>query len=450
MAVVALFLLGAWWVLPSLLPDTALTEQPRSFVLPTQLPTAPTSHLSLPIELPLAELERRLTREVDSSLARSTKDDFEAHRSGRLRLRADPRGLTITLPLSFRSRSGPNTKGSLVVRTRVLADIAPNWQPRVSVSSSFDWTRKPKVKVLFFDMRVSGVVGRAIAGKLADLDADLAKRIRTALQLRPRAEKWWLGLHEPDLLSDSPPVWLSVKPRSFYVQPLGGDARTLRLGVGIRADLATSIAALPESNPAQALPPLARATDSDRGFALHLPTIADYGGLTARLRENLVGRKIQLERGSITPTDFELYTSGRDLVVGVAFRGDAPGILLDTRGTVYFTGEPRFDPATKILTIENFGFTRRLSNPLLTGASWVLQDSLRREIQHSLRWELGSKLQEGAQELTARLNQPFGDHLTLAGSVHHLNLTGIECAAEGIRLGLEVRGTLKVTLREQA
>ncbi len=443
--------LALWFGLPRLLPELALTQRPREFSEPAPAFETPLSHVSLSVELPLDELERRLTRELDASLARKREDkDFQAWRSGPLRLQAQGRVIRLTLPLSFKSKEGPNTKGSLIVQTRLTADIAPDWRPKASVSSTFGWTKKPKIKLLFFKVRVSSAVGRAINKKLRELDADLKQEIESALTLRPRAESWWRGLYQPELLTKSPPIWLAVAPQALYFDPPGGDARTLRLALGIRARLSTTVGPQPKTPSVLPLPALERATPDDRGFSLHLPVLADYKGLADKLREELSGREIQLERGAITPTDFTLYTSGRSLVVGVEFSGDAPGFWLDTSGTVYFTGEPRFDPQTRILRIENFQFTRRLNNPLLLTATWVLHDSLREQMQARLRWDLNDRLHDGARDLSERLNKPLGKDLRLSGQVEHLNLTGVECRAEGIQIGLEVRGQLKVTVAEPA
>ncbi|HXG29337.1 MAG TPA: DUF4403 family protein [Nevskiales bacterium] len=446
-----LLALALWWGAPWLLPELTLTQQPREYADAAAAEPPPVSHVSLPVELPLAELDRRLAQEIDASLARKREDsDFRAWRSGPLRLQARSRVVSLTLPLSFSSHDGPNTKGSLVVTTRITADISADWEPRVSVKSSFDWTRKPKIKLLLFRVRVSGLVGRALRKKLAEMDTDLKARIETALRLEPRAEAWWQGLYEPMQLSDDPPAWLVVHPQALYFEPLSGDGENLRLMLGVRARLATRVAAQPPAHPPERLPPLQRATREDEGFALYLPVLADYRGLEAELREELAGRRIVLDRGAITPTDFRLYTSGRRLVIGVDFNGDAPGFWFDTRGTVYFTGEPRFDPQTRMLSIEQFGFTRRLNNPLLSIATWVLQDSLRTQMQRRLTWDLGERLREGALRLSEQLNQPLGKELRLSGAVEHLNLTGIECRAEGIHIGLEARGQLKVTLADSA
>jgi hypothetical protein len=443
-------ILALWFALPMLMPEMALTQRPREFSEISADSEWPLSRVGLEVEVPLAELERRLAQDIDASLARERKDrDFRAWRSGALRLQQKGRALLLTLPLSFKSSAGPDTKGSLVVQTAIVADIAPDWRPRVDVVSRFSWTRRPRIRLLGVKLRVSGVIGRAISDKLRDLDTDLKAKIEAALTLKPRAQDWWRDLHQPRLLNEDPPVWLSVVPDSMYFEPPGANDRMLRLMLGVRARFSTSVAANPAPTPAVPLPDLERASAAaDRGFVLILPVLADYGGLTAKLHDKLVGRRIGLDRGTVTPTDFTLYTSGRNLVVGVGFRGDAPGFLLDTRGTVYFTGEPNFDPQTRVLRIDNFRFTRRLNNPLLTTASWVLQDSLREQMQQRLVWDLGERLQHGAHALSAQLNKSLGNDLQLKGEVMRLNLTGVECLAEGIRIGLEVRGRLRVVMAE--
>lgn len=446
-ALVACFFVAMWLLLPLFLPGLALTQRPLAYTDPIEEKSNPVSHLSLPIELPLSTLEQKLSEELDTSLAKKREDsDFKVWRSGKVKVLADGQGMRLDIPISFKSSAGPDTKGSLIVHTRIAAAIAPDWQPRVQVKSSFDWTRKPKIKLVLFKVRVSGVVGRQVSRKLKEWDTDLRDSIVDALSLRSRAEKWWQGLFVPNRITDEPPIWLSVAPQSLYFDPLGGDGKNLRLTLGVRAQLSTSIARQPEAVPATPLPPMDRATPADEGFSLHLPILADYVGLAEKMHEEISGRAIQLEQGSITPTGFTLYTSGRSLVVGIDFDGDAPGFWMDTRGTVYFTGEPRFDPSEQILRIENFQFTRRLNNPLVSTATWVLQDSLRQKMQEKLVWNLRERLTEGASKLSGQLNQPLGDDLVLTGEVSQLSLTDIHCREQGIQIGLQARGRLKVGL----
>lgn len=434
-------------LLSLLLPNVTLTQRPREFAESTGYAPVPVSHASLPIELPLDALGQHLTRELEASLAEGREGkDFQVWLNGAVRLKGNGHAVQMTAPLRFKSKSGPDTKGELVVYTRIGADMASDWRPKVNVRSIFDWTKKPKIRFLSIKIRVSGVVGRAIQKKLGEFDADLRRKIEAALNLKPRAENWWQGLHQPRLLSDSPPVWLVVAPEQFYFQPLSGDDDVLRFMFGVRARLSTTIARRPDPAPPVPLPPLRPATVDDEGFAVFLPVLADYQGLAAEMQRKLAGQEIKLERGAITPIGFVLYTSGRRLVVGVDFKSDAPGIWLDTRGTVYFTGEPRFDPQTRILRVENFQFTRRLNNPLVSTASWVLQDSLRQQMQQRLVWDMSARLEETASDLSDLLNRPLDDDLRLDGHVDYLNLTRVECRTEGIHIGLEARGWLKVTL----
>ncbi|MCI0354714.1 MAG: DUF4403 family protein, partial [Acidobacteria bacterium] len=245
-------------------------------------------------------------------------------------------------------------------------------------------------------------------------------------------------------LRESPETWLSIAPRELFLEPIAADDTDVRLTLGISAVLTTHVGSRPPPVPLQALPPLRQTLPEQRGFDIRLPVRLNYQGLLAELRAAQTGREIRLERGSVTLRDFEAYTSGRDLVLGVRFKGDAPGWWWDTLGTVYFTGTPVYDADTRQLRVENFNFTRQVDNPLVGTASWVLQDSLRQYLSQQLVWDATEHILRAQERFNQDLNRSLGEGFQLWGEISHLNFEDLRAEAEGLAVNLRAGGELAI------
>jgi hypothetical protein len=172
--------------------------------------------------------------------------------------------------------------------------------------------------------------------------------------------------------------------------------------------------------------------------------LLDYANLQAELKARLAGKRIHLKQGAITPRDFEVYTSGKNLIVGVTFNGDAPGLLLNTHGTIYFTGVPVFDPKTHILSIKDFNYTRQVDNILVHAATWVLQDSMRSQMQARMNWDLTPYVEKEKADSQNFLNKPLGKGFNMSGNLDDLNISDLQLQADGIVVGLVAQGKLAI------
>lgn len=468
-----LLLLGLlWYLLPLFLPaGWDITQRPPRSEEPMILDQPPISFISVPVTLPLAEIERLANEEIPKVLTdkherkrwktrvlgikMSTSANIRTYveRTGPVRIAGRGERLRMAIPIFFKARAklrgairpSVSTDGNLTVFADLLLGFTEDWQPRVDVDPSFEWSEKPEIDLGPFDVRISDLVGDELEDLLEDKAQDLEEDAREELAIIKEAEEEWAELHEPRELSDDPPVWLRIDPQEVFLKPIRSDQENVYLGFGITARLSTSVGPKPEPSPLKPLPPLRQDLPAEQGFAIHLPVFAGYKDIDEELNENYVGRAIELgQGGALTPSNFEVYASAGNLVLGVSFAARTPGRILDTRGTVYLTGKPVFDQETEELRIENFRFTRLVDNPLVRTATWVLQDTLREELKQRLVFNLAEQVADAKTDLNEYLNQPLDEHFALRGNIEKLTITDIQPHSQGLAIDLLAAGELEV------
>ncbi len=456
---VLLPLLGvlAWLLLPRDLALLDITLRPTPYVEPRAPAEPPLSFVTIPISLSLQEIERRVNEELPE---RKRKQEKVAGRRMRVHLRrtgpakVSGKGNTLRVraPFAFSAYSKRESffkpkiesDGRLTVFTAFQLGIAPDWSPRVKARATYRWEKKPRLDIGAFSFGIGGILGRKLQEELDEEAEDLSRKGREKLDIKSKAEKGWQRLYEPRRLRESPETWLLIEPRELFLEPIEVDDSTVRLTLGITAALSTHVGVRPALAAPRSLPPLRQQPPSQRGFDIRVPVFLNYEGLIAELRARQKGREIALPQGKVTLRDFEAYTAGRELVIGVSFSADAEGWWWDTLGKVYFTGVPAYDADARQLRVGNFNFTRRVNNPLVQSASWILQDRLRQEVARELVWDVTDTILRAQDEFNADLNRSLGEGMQLWGEVAYLNFEDLRTEAEGMAVNLRAGGELAI------
>ncbi|MGH8528488.1 MAG: DUF4403 family protein [Nevskiales bacterium] len=457
---VLVLLLGVliWLFVPRDFALLDITQRPTPYVEPRPLAEPPLSFVTIPISLSMQELERRVNAELPEKFVNKQKKyagrrlAVSVVRTGPAKVSGKGKVLRLQFPLAFsvygkrESLFKPRikTNGALTVFAEFELGIAEDWTPKVESRATFRWDKKPRLRFGPFSIRVSEALGEEIQEALDKKAADLRKKARESLDFKAKAEDGWKRLHEPRLLRESPETWLAIQPRDLFLEPLEADDATVRLSLGISAVLTTHLGTRPPSTPLQPLPSLKQRPPAQRGFDIRVPVFVNYEGLLTELRASQTGREIELPQGTVTLRDFEAYTAGRELVIGVSFKGDADGWWWDTQGKVYFTGVPAYDPDARQLRVDNFNFTREVDNPLVRSATWILQDRLRQEVAQQLVWDVTDSILRAQEEFNQDLNRSLGEGMQLWGEVIYLNFEDLRTEAEGMAVNLRAGGELAI------
>lgn len=458
MILVVLLGVLVWLFVPRDFALLDITQRPTPYVEPRPPAEPPLSFVTIPISLSMQELERRANAELPEQFVNKQKKyagrrlAVSVVRTGPAKVSGKDNILRLQFPLAFsvygkrESFFEPRVKtnGALTVFAEFELGIAEDWTPQVKTRATFHWDRKPRVRWGPFSVRVSDALGEEIQEVLDKKAADMREKARESLDLKKKAEDGWKRLHEPRLLRESPQTWLAIAPRELFLEPVEVDEANVRLTLGISAVLSTHVGSQPPPTPLQPLPPLKQRPPQQRGFDIRVPVFLNYEGLLTELRAAQTGKQIELPQGTVTLRDFEAYTAGRELVIGVSFKGDADGWWWDTQGKVYFTGVPAYDPDTRQLRVENFNFTREVDNPLVQSATWVLQDRLRQEIAQELVWDVTDSILRAQEEFNQDLNRSLGEDMQLWGEIGYLNFEDLRTEADGLAVNLRAEGELAI------
>src|SRR5215217_79931 len=142
--------------------------------------------------------------------------------------------------------------------------------------------------------------------------------------------------------------------------------------------------------------------EAANGFALELEATFPYDKLTTVLDGYLRGKRFTLSEGFIKQhvviDACKLYSNGDNLVAAAEFSGSFSG-------TLYATGKPVYNEATRSISLQQFNYDLKTENLLLKGAKWLFNKLILEEIQKYTLVDLSAYHKKLTDNLTSLLNK---------------------------------------------
>ncbi len=442
-----------YWLLPAyLLPSMAINHKPAERSEEIALAAPVTSYISIPLALSVENIKRLVREQLSGKILASNlkvpgRDiQVKIERNGRQALWIKDAEMHMVMPIKFRTSGDLSTKGELTLFTLASFDVTEEWQAAVDVRSTMRWDWQPRVGVWPFRFRIGKLLSPHIQAALDKGSEEFRMQAGELYNLKSIADAGWERLRGPHLLDSEQQTWLALHPRELYLEPISSDASEVRLNLWLGGELGIAQGKSPPSVPSSPLPKLRRDEPPTKNVVVAAPVTVPYARMLASLREVLVGQSLPSALGTLTLENLELYSAGNDVVLGIQFSGQQAGKLLPSRGFVYLTGQPHYDPAMHTLSIRDLALTEASTNPLAHGARWVLADAGRwgGEIARRMSWDVEPLIKEHQAQVSSHLNRTIDQRFDLWGDIKEVLVTGVIPQADGLQMQAQARGSLEL------
>ena len=256
--------------------------------------------------------------------------------------------------------------------------------------------------------------------------------------LRQQVGKVWDALQVPIRLTGD--LYLQLNPKAVSVSHPSAKGDTVSVVVALVAK-PKLVAGAPAQVDVQALPELTiMPASSESGFHIELASELPFDFLSTELSKKLNGTAYTANGATIIMEQVELYASGRSVVLAATIKGAV-------EGTVYLTGIPAYDEATRLLSLENIEYTVETKQALVKAADWVLHSKLREGLAERARWPLGDRIDAVKTQLSAALNRPLNQQMSISGEIQTIRPTAVGITKNSIKAVLIADGTVSITIR---
>ncbi|HEX2094768.1 MAG TPA: DUF4403 family protein [Longimicrobiaceae bacterium] len=442
---------------------------PEADVPSRPLPQPPPSVIHLPVTLEVGAVVRKVERLVPR---RQSRED-EWHSLGRVPVlgtlyvkemwERDPLEVSIagdrvdvSTRVRYRARIAERACAPVVgcrwVQLAWCGQEGPMPSLRVGLRTRVDWKRDWRIeprtsarpvevgercRLTRARVDVTDRVRSAVQGLLDSIAPQVNAEVRRAVALRPRIEDVWNTLQEP--IPAGKGVYLLFRPESVAVARPSVRGTRLSTTVAVTTRPRVVVGERPPADSVP-LPNFSPAVRREGGFQVTLVAELPYEAANRLLGEALVGKEYAFRGRRVRVREVHLYPVGDRLALRVKVGGDA-------RGTLYFVGTPRFDPAGQTVTVPDLDFSVETRSVLGRTAAWLLQERLRDQVRGAARFAVGSRVVEIRDDVNTAMNRDLGRSVRLSGRVESLHPLGVAVTRRGIAALVEAEGEARVDIR---
>jgi hypothetical protein len=243
---------------------------------------------------------------------------------------------------------------------RACFGVAPNWHLESTLTPSYVWTTAPIVQVhLRFGnvpIHVQDILSQALNQRLPAITASLQSKF-AAIDLEQVVGKAWTAVQHPLQISADPNITANVDVASIGVGPFTSQGVNLVVRPNLVAKLSAQLGAPTTARTEAPLPPNSGQVAQD-GFAVSVRIDAPYERLNKELADHALNHEFPISVDQhVTFTDVHVGPLGDKLLIKASFKAKLSAWPLgDVDGWLYLTGKPKYDDATRVLSIDVLGF----------------------------------------------------------------------------------------------
>lgn len=419
------------------------------------------SEVSIPVELSIPGMEASLNKQLTGLLYESSKlpvndnvvMDVKVWKYNPIKLDIVGDEVLYTVPLKIWTNTffkaslmgidvEDNSEADCIVDLQLKSKVSVDSMWKVQTKTSlvnYTWIKKPVIKVASFELPFSWIADHVLKSQKEALVLLLDQQIRDNVDVKPFLLEAWNKLQDPILVTDSPQVWLQIRPIKAFMTPFLGKTGKLSSSVGISAYVESKFGAKPTVSKSN-LPILKFVSQVPNQFSISLVGDIPYDKMTEMAKQAMKGQTYEFNEGKykVQVVDVEIYPVADKLAIKTTLAGSLNGI-------VYLKGVPVFDSTSKELRLVDTQFDVDTKNKLQKTASWLMHGVLEKKMEKNLHYSLADKLKYSEKMIQSSLtNNRIASNIVLNGLLTHLSPHSIFLTANSIKIVINAQGKLEV------
>jgi hypothetical protein len=295
-----------------------------------------------------------------------------------------------------------------------------------------------KCTICFWEQNITGAVMSAMKKEL-DISIKAIEDSFGTIDLKPYIQKAWDKLNDVYMLPNL--GYLSLKPQQLMMENINAKNDLLNINLGITA---TPVISFIRPNEEKVTVPNISELGTPGGFNINLEANLQYDSLSKIINTYLADKRFDFKEGFFKKyaviKNCRVYSNLYDkIVVAVDFAGSH-------KGTVYFTGKPVYDTASKKIVLDDFAYDLTTNDVMLKTAKWLFDQRILAEIKKYTAFDLSGYYDTAATTINSWLNKEWTKGVRGSGKVAEVKLTGVYAQQQHLLIRSNCTGNLSVEI----
>jgi len=421
---------------------------------------APVSHVVVPVELSLREIETELNNQLTGLIY----DDVDyadgvlmkVWKVSPILLSMKGEDIVYEVPIKiwakikwevnqfgFKISDEFTADASLRMTFNTKLKIGVFWklEPQTTLQK-YDWIQKPVITGGSISLPVTFIADRVIKSQQKVITEAIDEEITNQIELRKYVEEGWNAMHQPIQLYNNPTAWLRISPSAIYVTPLTGDKDFARASIRIDGVAETFVGSKPAVKLTN-LPNASYINNATGDFVISLINDMTYEEAGKIATQYLVGQTFNSSNGKkkIHIDSISIYGGGENLIVKTKVSGNVNGFI-------YLKGKPTYDSISQTIYLKNLDYSVETKNAMIKTGNWILKSTLTKRMQEALRYSVAADMAEIKKQVNSYIGTyNISKNVSIKAHVIDLEPKQIFVTKESIKAVIYATGTMNMSVK---
>lgn len=421
---------------------------------------APVSHVVVPVELSLREIEAELNAQLNGLIYDDA--DFsdgvlmKVWKVSPILLSMRGEDIVYEVPIKIWSKlkwefnqfgftvSDEFTADAslrMTFNTKLKIGVFWTLEPQTTLQK-YDWIEKPVITGGSISLPVTFIADRIIKSQQKVITEAIDTEIKKQIELRKYVEEGWNALHQPIQLYNNPTAWLRISPSGIVVTPLTGNKDFATATIRIDGIAETFVGAKPAVKLSN-LPNATFANNASGDFVISLINEMSYAEASKLAHQHLSGQTFTSANGKkkIRIDSVQIYGGGDHLIIKTHVSGNVTG-------NIYLRGKPTYDSIAQVIYLRNVDYSIETKNAMVKTGNWILKSTLTKRMQEALRYSVAADLAEMKKQANAYISSyKISKNVEVKATVDQLEPKEFFITEESIKAVIYATGSMKLSVK---
>jgi hypothetical protein len=414
------------------------------------------SFISLPVALKIKDIENQTNKFLVGTIYEDNNiqdDDYTIKivKQAPISIENENGKIKTVLPLkvNVKYRIGTTQLGVALYKTQefnfngaitLMSSIKlNNWKLKTKTEfKSIVWKESPSVSAFGKDVSITYLINPAIQLFKSKIEKAIDEAIEKSMDFKPNVLDALEKIATPSEMSPEYESWLRIVPTELYATEAQLKGQSIEMQMGLKCTIETLIGKQPAkifNKDKMVLKPVTKMPDN---FTANIVAVSTYADASKIITKNFEGQEFASGKRKVKVGKVALWHKNDRIVIALDLTGSLTG-------TIYLTGLPKYNEATKEIYFDNLDYAIDTKSSLIRTANWLASGTILKKIEESCRYSLQPNLEEGKKTMVNYLSNfsPMSG-VFVNGKMGDIKFTEVQLTNKAILAFLTVNGKVAI------
>ena len=417
-----------------------------------------TSFISLPIKIKLKDIETQTNKLLNGLIYEDNdiEDDditMKVWKLGAIKISNEKGKIKTVLPLKItvNYRYGINKMGIKLYDTReinmngvvtLLSNVGlTNWKMNTdTMLQSLEWNESLTINIAGKNVAITYLINPAVRLFKSKIENNLDEAIKKSMDFKPNVLDALEKICTPFQMSETYDSWLRIVPIELYSTEAKLQKEIISLDMGLKCNMETVVGQQPKNKLDRdkiALKPVSKMPDK---ISANIAAVSTYQDASRIMTKNFQGQEFGSGSKKVKVQKVTIWQKNNKMIIALDLLGSL-------NGTIYLSGFPQYNDATKEIFFDQLDYVLDTKSRLIKTANWLASGVVLKKMQEACRYSIQPNLDEGKKNMMTYLkNYSPMPGVFVNGSVDDIQFKKIQLTNKAIIAFITVNGKVDVSI----